>query len=97
MFIAAGSSHCGAITDKGHLYMWGLGSEGQLGNGYFSNAFMPERVTGEIDSKIVSHISLGGLHSGCITKEGYAYTWGNTHLLKITLYQYMIFFKFKCD
>merc|ERR1719428_2652141 len=45
--IAAGPYHTLAMTEKGHLFSWGMGSEGRLGfepNTESGNAIIPVRV-----------------------------------------------------
>ncbi|GBP06418.1 Regulator of chromosome condensation [Eumeta japonica] len=43
--IAAGTSSSFAVTDKGEVYAWGMGSEGQLGTGGTEDAPEPSAVT----------------------------------------------------
>ena len=38
VYLAAGGSHCAAVTENGALYTWGRGSYGRLGHGKFMHA-----------------------------------------------------------
>ena len=37
----SGAFHIAAINSEGQLFMWGKGTDGQLGNSYFKNSFKP--------------------------------------------------------
>jgi alpha-tubulin suppressor-like RCC1 family protein len=41
---ACGNAHTAAVTDAGHLYTWGDGSNGQLGHGDFDMRYRPAPV-----------------------------------------------------
>jgi alpha-tubulin suppressor-like RCC1 family protein len=42
--VSAGNSHSLALTSKGAVLAWGLGLDGELGNGIFSSSMTPVRV-----------------------------------------------------
>ncbi len=66
------NAHSAAITENGDLYMWGLNSFGQLGDGLCA-------YSRTIPTKIMSNVkavSLGDIHSAAITENGDLYMWG---------------------
>jgi alpha-tubulin suppressor-like RCC1 family protein len=72
--ISAGHSHTCAVTTSGAAKCWGLGGEGQLGNGATSIALSPVGVTG-MSSGVVA-ISAGVSHTCAVTTSGAAKCWG---------------------
>lgn len=44
--IAAGDHHCGAVTERGELYLWGRGDCGQLGDASDRNQSTPTMLLG---------------------------------------------------
>lgn len=73
--IAAGSRHSGFITATKDLFMFGLGSSGQLGLGdeCTDKVFKPELVQGVK----ASQIACGDTHSLMLTTEGQLMTTGS--------------------
>lgn len=53
------------MTEKGEVYTWGFGNEGQLGHGDKSDQFLPRKIN-NIGDKIVQ-ISCGGGHTAMVT------------------------------
>ncbi|XP_044743176.1 X-linked retinitis pigmentosa GTPase regulator-like [Chrysoperla carnea] len=74
--VSAGSNHSAVLTEKGRLYIWGSNTEGQLG---LSIDTKVEKITAPtmvaVPEKII-HISCGYYHSGFVTENGNAYTFG---------------------
>jgi len=66
--ISAGDNYSGVVTDKGEVYIWGFGNEGQLGHGDKSDQFLPRKVT-NLGQK-VKNIVCGGAHTALLTQEG---------------------------
>ena len=69
--IAAGARHSAFITDEKKLYMFGLGTHGQLGLGEecTDRAFKPELV--DLGPKHqVDQVALGDTHSLILTSRG---------------------------
>jgi alpha-tubulin suppressor-like RCC1 family protein len=75
--ISAGSRHSIALSVDGAVFCWGWGMQGQLGLGHCNTALHPTRVK-SLSSVIVVEISAGGIHSGCIDKDGTCYMWGSS-------------------
>ena len=76
--IAAGyNSHSCGVTTDGDAYCWGLGGNGELGNGNSSVQNTPVKVSG--GHSFVS-IAAAANHSCAVTTDGDAYCWGwNNH------------------
>ena len=72
--LSLGYLHSGVIAQNGSLYMWGLNSYGQIGDGTTEDRYKHK------PTKILDHViavSLGCLHSGAITQDGSLYMWGS--------------------
>lgn len=71
--LSLGDYHSGVIAQNGSLYMWGLNSLGQIGDGTTEDRYKHK------PTKILDHViavSLGYFHSGAITQDGSLYMWG---------------------
>jgi len=66
--IAAGASHCLALTDNGTVYSWGNNEEGQLGLGH-KNAVITPMLVEHLVNKNIRQISAGSSHSAAWTSE----------------------------
>jgi RCC1 and BTB domain-containing protein len=66
--ISAGDNYSGVVTEKGEVYTWGFGNEGQLGHGDKSDQFMPRRIA-TLKNKVKS-ISCGGAHTALLMEDG---------------------------
>lgn len=64
--IAAGSRHALAITAQGHLFSWGMGKGGRLGQGDFEDRHSPEIVRFCLSMQVV-YIAAGDAHSAILT------------------------------
>lgn len=65
-----------ALTEKGHVFAWGLGEYGALGTGFDQNLFEPVCITERINEKFIQ-ISAGAHHSGFVTENGNLYFCGD--------------------
>ena len=79
--IAAGNLHTCAVTLIGAVLCWGWNSDGQLGNGSFTERQVPVDVSG-LGSGI-SAISAGYGHTCAVTSDGAAFCWGKNDLGQI--------------
>ena len=73
VLVSAGDSHSCAVNEAGVAFCWGLGSSGQLGNGFLVNRFTPFPVAGGLT---FAAITTAETHSCGITTTGQAYCWG---------------------
>ncbi len=74
--LSLGDYHSGVIAQNGSLYMWGLNSLGQIGDGTTEDRYKHK------PTKILDHViavSLGYFHSGAITQDGSLYMWGSNN------------------
>ena len=81
--INAGFSNCGCVCD-GKLYMWGLNESFQLGTGSNHPLKVPKLI--EIPEKVVQISCSRGTKypfAGCITEDGFLYTWGSAYKGKL--------------
>ena len=70
----AGSYLTAAITESGRLYTWGLGDDGQLGQGQdILVCYWPGPV--EIPA-VSSQVAAGDAHMACVSQDGRLFTWG---------------------
>ena len=60
---------------SGHVFSWGLGSEGQLGHGDKQTLWLP-RLIEELESHVVTDIACGSAHAAAIDSNGELFTWG---------------------
>ena len=76
--VAAGFAHAAAVTKDGGVWTWGSGSEGQLGQGHFSDMLEPARVGFDkaFDACPVVVVACGGAHTLAVTREGVLWSWG---------------------
>ena len=77
--ISAGGSHSLAIGEDGLVYAWGVGADGQLGDGSNSNRDVPGSATVPVGTPVTfdfTAISAGGDYSLAIGEDGKAYSWG---------------------
>ena len=72
---AAGGDHSLAIGSNGLLYAWGLGTDGQLGNGTTTTSSTPVKVS--LPPGVVPvAVAAGDDHSLALGSNGTLYAWG---------------------
>lgn len=71
--VSTSGSHTCGITDRDHLYCWGLNSAGMLGNGSTSQQLRPAFVRGNL----WRDVSAGWFSTCGVTKSGGLYCWGD--------------------
>ncbi|KAH8095638.1 hypothetical protein JL720_2954 [Aureococcus anophagefferens] len=76
---ACGSSpspraHTLALDDRGRVYSWGRGDEGQLGHGAFEAVPHPRRIA-RLPTSVVA-VGAGRTHSLALDADGAVYSWG---------------------
>ncbi|PSS30536.1 Ultraviolet-B receptor like [Actinidia chinensis var. chinensis] len=76
--VSCGEYHTAAISEKGEVYTWGLGSMGQLGHCSLQSGdkeLLPRRVVA-LDGILIKDIACGGVHTCAVTEKGALYAWG---------------------
>lgn len=81
--VSAGNTHTCAITNQNEVWCWGIGLNGELGDGLESDSNIPVKVTHENlngNNNILSfiEISAGGNHSCGLTSQKEIWCWGAT-------------------
>jgi hypothetical protein len=76
--ISCGVEHSIVLTNCGEVYAWGWNKFGQIGNGCNSDQFIPIKVKGFNNEKVVM-ISCGWSHSMALTECGNVYSWGRNN------------------
>jgi len=75
--ISAGKTHAAAVTDKGHVFVWGSGPEYQLGLGKANTqAAAPYLVTSLIAKGAIGLVACGDTHTLALNTLGQVYSWG---------------------
>lgn len=66
------------MTDDGHVWAWGLNSQGSLGLGDTENRWSPTLVLPELLGAAVKvrMVSCGGFFTLALTEQGAVYAWG---------------------
>lgn len=77
--VSCGRNHTALVTQNGHLYTFGNGYEGQLGNLSRHDEPNPYRVTA-IDESVV-HVSCGEYRTAVVTANGHVYMFGDNVLV----------------
>nr|WP_228046537.1 Ig-like domain repeat protein [Saccharopolyspora sp. HNM0983] len=72
---AAGAQHGMAVTSSGRLLTWGANSQGQLGDGTFTDRTSPVSANLPGDA-VVDEVVSDNDHNLAITPDGGLYTWG---------------------
>jgi alpha-tubulin suppressor-like RCC1 family protein len=78
--VAAGSESTCALTGMGTVWCWGSNSNGQLGDGTFTQSMVPVQVMdsdGNAPLSDVARIAAGGFHTCAVTNLGAALCWGD--------------------
>ena len=78
--VAAGSESTCALTGLGTVWCWGDNSNGQLGDGTFTQSAVPVQVldpTGSAPLSSVARIAAGAAHACAVTNSGAAFCWGD--------------------
>ena len=71
----AGSDHTVFLTKKGAVYICGIDSDGQQGNGEGVTQTIPRIVLG-LHKELITQIACGGGHTLTLTQVGQVYSWG---------------------
>jgi len=74
--IACGSRHTAAVTSTGKLYTWGDKENGVAGHGDTEGHQYTPKLLEKLSDEQIVQLSACGFHTGCITKDGQVFTWG---------------------
>lgn len=78
--VACGEHHSLVVTDKGDVYAWGRGFEGQLGLSRSTQiAATPQYLKAFYGTPVV-YVAAGAYYSLAITKDGSVWGWGEAKL-----------------
>ncbi len=79
--LSLGSSHSGAITESGKLYMWGFNKFGQLGLNTDNNEYIPKLVPPSyFNNEPIIELAIGDDHTLVLTSSNKLYATGhNAH------------------
>ncbi|MDR1392846.1 MAG: FG-GAP-like repeat-containing protein [Bifidobacteriaceae bacterium] len=77
--IAAGSTHCAAVTSTGAVYTWGTNTTGALGDGTTTSRTSPVKVNGALNGQNVKAVAAGAEFTAALTTGGRVYTWGSNY------------------
>jgi len=75
--IVAGKYHSMALSTLGAVYTWGSNSNGQLGDGTYTDNRFPRQVMGAIYKEYIVKISAGNYASYALSSSGHDFSWGN--------------------
>ncbi|TRY50968.1 Regulator of chromosome condensation 1/beta-lactamase-inhibitor protein II [Cryptosporidium tyzzeri] len=79
--VACSDRHTAAILSNGELYTWGCSKNGKLGHGQFelsisNNVVSQPMKVKALEGEKVIQVSCGSYHTGCLTDDKKALTWG---------------------
>ena len=74
--IAGGGNHSGALRSDGSVRLWGLGTSGQIGDGFTVNR---STATTPLAPSTAAILSLGASHSLAVTSTGIVYSFGSNN------------------
>ncbi|XP_043916330.1 probable E3 ubiquitin-protein ligase HERC3 [Protopterus annectens] len=78
--VASGDEHSLAVSDRGLVFSWGAGNDGQLGHGSSEDVVTAPRLIKGLSDHLVSQVSCGSSHCIALAKDGQLFTWGlNSH------------------
>ncbi|MBE36334.1 MAG: hypothetical protein CMI16_12400 [Opitutaceae bacterium] len=78
VMVATGFQHTVALSEAGHVFTWGLNSNGQLGHDDLDDYILPNPVEGRwFEGQTVVFVAAGGDHTVAVTAAGRLYTWGS--------------------
>ncbi|KAK1345737.1 hypothetical protein QTO34_008201 [Cnephaeus nilssonii] len=83
--VACGESHSLALSDRGQLFSWGAGSDGQLGlmtteDSVAVPSLFCFRLIQKLNQQTILQVSCGNWHCLALAADGQFFTWGkNSH------------------
>ena len=86
--LSCGGAHTAALTDDGQLYVWGRGTEGQLGLGDYRPRTVPALVKAlgeQGKGTTVLQVACGAHHTLALCDNGDVYAWGSNEEMQLGL------------
>jgi alpha-tubulin suppressor-like RCC1 family protein len=81
--ILCGNNHSLVLDKNNHIWAWGSGTSGELGNGTFRNSIFPQKVVFKKKIGKIKKISLGACHSLILDDKGDLYGFGENKFCQI--------------
>ncbi|XP_067413265.1 probable E3 ubiquitin-protein ligase HERC6 [Emydura macquarii macquarii] len=78
--VSCGKEHSLSVCNRGKVFSWGAGSDGQLGTGEFKEQrLIPKKIDGLSALRIIQ-VTCGHYHSMALAQDGRVFSWGqNSH------------------
>jgi hypothetical protein len=74
--VAAGEYHAACATEDGHVFSWGMGADGQMGDGLKTLANQTPVLVQALAGHKIRSVACGGGHTAALTEAGELYMWG---------------------
>lgn len=75
--LSAGDTHCAAVTEQGHVYVWGQGEEFQLGLGQSNIQSSSPFLLTSLLKEVIVMVACGRAHTLALTNMGRVFSWGS--------------------
>ncbi|MED6235935.1 putative E3 ubiquitin-protein ligase herc4, partial [Ataeniobius toweri] len=83
--LSCGESHTLALNDKGQIFSWGLGSDGQLGLNNFEECIRVPRNIKSLSDVQIAQVACGYWHSIALARGGQIFSWGQNRYSQLGL------------
>ncbi|KTF74001.1 hypothetical protein cypCar_00039178, partial [Cyprinus carpio] len=74
--VSCGEAHTLALNDKGQVFAWGLGSDGQLGLSNIEDRIRIPRTVKSLSEVHIAQVACGNCHSLALARGGQIFSWG---------------------
>ncbi|XP_014219896.1 RCC1-like G exchanging factor-like protein [Copidosoma floridanum] len=76
--VYAGQDHSMVLTEKGEVYAFGWGADGQTGLGHYNNEYKPSAVKGAIQGQKIIKLACTADCVLALSDQGKVFGWGNS-------------------
>nr|CAD7457884.1 unnamed protein product [Timema tahoe] len=76
--IVCGQDHSLIVSDKGEVFAFGWGADGQTGLGHFGTEWRPSRVVGDVHGENIVKVACAADCVLALSEKGEVFGWGNT-------------------